>query len=72
MLAPSPSTTITDGTEDHVNDAQVYRPHDTSRGPKLIERREKKKEEEKKEQNCRRATAIDFYIVLWLFFVLHP
>ncbi|KAG4939011.1 hypothetical protein JHK84_045210 [Glycine max] len=28
MSAPSPLTTIADGTEHHVNDAQVDRPHD--------------------------------------------
>jgi len=28
MPAPSPSTTIADGTEHHVDDAQVNRPHD--------------------------------------------
>ena len=28
MSAPSPSTTSADGTEHHVDDAQVYHPHD--------------------------------------------
>ena len=32
MLARSPSTTIVDGTEHHVNDAQVDRPHDMGNG----------------------------------------
>ena len=28
MSAPSPSTTSADGTEHHVDDAQLYHPHD--------------------------------------------